>query len=204
MRTRSRLLIAIGAAVTAMVVLAGCSDTPAAGDRQNAPVEMVAAPDMVAADTIAPVPSAPPQRVQVASLGLAATVDTMPRSQCPVLDPPTTSTAYWVQCRAMAGTDSDGTVFIVGHAIAGGDAVFNRLPEIEVGADVVVATTNGRLTYRVDETALYEKYGEAQTVPMLRERVPGRLVLVTCYPQDRATVSDRNFVAYATLVGARP
>jgi Sortase domain len=199
-RSLTRLL----AALAGVVVLAGCSADPTVDHRPSVPIEMSAAPNLRAADSIEPVVAAPPERLQVRSLGLTATVETMPQTQCPVLDPPTASAAYWVQCRASAGTDSDGTVFIIGHAIAGGDGVFNRLPEIEVGADVVVGTANGSLTYRVEDTVLYDKYGEAQAAPVLAERVPGRLVLVTCYLQDGISLTDKNFVAYATLVGARP
>lgn len=145
------------------------------------------------------VPAAPPQQLDIPALGLSTPVETMATEQCPVLDPPTVSQAYWVQCRAQPGTDTDGTVFVIGHSVGGGQGVFDTLPELTAGSEVTLRTEHGWLVYRVEQTALYEKYGEAQRAPELRARVPGRLVLVTCF-LDAA--DDRNFVVYATLVSA--
>jgi LPXTG-site transpeptidase (sortase) family protein len=137
-------------------------------------------------------------------LGLTAAVRVLSASACPVLNPPTRGDAYWVECRAKAGTDSDGTVFIIGHAVAGAPAVFNDLPRLSVGDDVEVSTASGTLTYRVDRTATYRKYGQVQQAPEVIERVPGRLVLVTCYLAPDGSTTDDNFVAQAELVAASP
>lgn len=160
-------------------------------------------------DTIPPdslqsqsVPMAQPRQLSIADLGIDVPVLPMPAGACPVLDPPTLADAYWVGCRSEPGTDSDGTVFVIGHAGAGTPAVFDTLPEIVVGSTVLIETDSGTLEYTVRSTALYEKLGEAQESPELRLRQPGRLVLVTCYLENGTTLSSKNFVAYAEITGA--
>ena len=138
------------------------------------------------------------------TIGLVASVGVMDESACPVLDPPTLDDAYWVGCRGMPGTDSDGTVFIIGHSLSGGAAVFNELPTLVAGDDVMVTTAKGTLVYRVQHTATYAKFGEVQTAPEVIDRVPGRLVLVTCMRMPDGGETDDNFVAHAELVGAVP
>jgi hypothetical protein len=56
--------------------------------------------------------------------------------------------------------------------------------------------------YRVERTVNYAKFGEIQHSPENLERVPGRLVLVTCLLGPGGTATDKNFVAQAKLVGA--
>jgi LPXTG-site transpeptidase (sortase) family protein len=150
------------------------------------------------------VPQAAPTAISIPALGLTARVRVMSASACPVLDPPTLQDAYWVQCRAKPGTNSDGTVLIIGHAVAGGHGVFNDLPQAAVGDDVQLTTESGRLTYQIDHTANYDKNGSIQRAPEILERVPGRLVLVTCYLQPGDTPTDQNFVVQAELAAASP
>jgi sortase (surface protein transpeptidase) len=147
--------------------------------------------------------SAVPSSMSVPALGLTAPVRTMDESACPVLKPPTLNDAYWVGCRAKPGTDSDGTVFIIGHSRTGGPAVFNGLQGMKVGDAVEVTTPSGSLTYRVQHTTDYAKFGEVQSAPEVLERVPGRLVLVTCLLGPDGTSTDQNFVVQAELSAAR-
>jgi sortase (surface protein transpeptidase) len=123
-------------------------------------------------------------------------------SECPVLNPPTFDEAYWVGCGAMSGTDSDGTVFFIGHAVAGGGGVFKNLQELKVGDDVAVTTLTGTLTDRVDCTVIYVKCGEIQDSPEVMDKVPGRLVLVTCLLGPNGTRTNKNFVVQAMLVAS--
>ncbi|PVX64796.1 sortase family protein [Rhodococcus globerulus] len=160
--------------------------------------------DTIPADSLQSqsVPMAQPTRLSIADLGIDTKVLPMPAGACPVLDPPTLADAYWVGCRSEPGTDSDGTVFVIGHAGAGTAAVFDTLPDIVAGSRVLIETDSGTLEYTVRSTALYEKFGEAQESPELRLRQPGRLVLVTCYLENGTTLSSKNFVAYAEITGA--
>jgi LPXTG-site transpeptidase (sortase) family protein len=68
---------------------------------------------------------------------------------------------------------------VIGHAVVGGGGVFKNLQDLKVGDDVTVTTLTGTLTYRVDRTANYSKFGEIQDSPEVMDKVPGRLVLVT-------------------------
>ena len=157
---------------------------------------------MLARDHIEdPVPAAAPVALTIPSIGLATEVQTMDAAACPVLNPPTIEIAYWVECRSAPGTDSDGTTFIIGHTMPAGSGVFSNLHSITPGTDVVVETPSGALTYRIERTTHYDKYGEAQRAADMRERIPGRLILVTCAPEADPVV-EQNFIAFATLVGA--
>ena len=188
-----RLTVVATSILVATTVLLGCS--PA---EHPAAVHTQPANPAATAEQMPAVAAAAPTGLAIPSLGLYTEVHEMDAEECPVLDPPTSEQAYWVECRAMPGTDSEGTVFIIGHAITGGGGVFDDLNQIEVGSEIAVTTPNGKLTYRVDRTASYAKYGEAQQAPEMRERVPGRLILVTCSTDPNAPI-EQNFVVFATL-----
>lgn len=162
----------------------------------------VATPIPIAPPIAPPVPSAVPTGLSIPALGLTAVVQEMAASECPVLNPPTVDEAYWVGCRSKPGTDSDGTVFIIGHAVTGGQGVFARLQELAVGDDVLVTTPSGTLTYRVERTVNYAKFGEVQDSPEVMDKVPGRLVLVTCLLGPDGSSTDKNFLAQAQLVAS--
>jgi LPXTG-site transpeptidase (sortase) family protein len=159
---------------------------------------------------VAPLPGTPmplvvsavPSSMSIPALGLTAPVGVMHESACPVLKPPTMNDAYWVGCRAKPGTDSDGTVFIIGHSWTGGRAVFNGLAEVKAGDAIELTTPSGRLTYRVEHTVNYAKFGEIQASHEVLDRVPGRLILVTCLLGPGNTTTDQNFVVQAQLVAA--
>ncbi|MFC9979605.1 class F sortase [Gordonia sp. NPDC127522] len=189
-------------AATAGLLLAGC------GAGQDVPVphhtdSAEAVEPVPASEAVSPVPPAAPDRLSIPAVDIDVAVEPMSADRCPVLNPPSNDSAYWVGCRALPGTDSDGTVFVIGHAVTGGSAVFNDLAEVSPGDTATLRTSNGRLTYRIVDTELYGKYGQAQLEPKLRERIPGRLVLVTCYlGSDGRQLTDQNFVAYADLESA--
>jgi sortase (surface protein transpeptidase) len=185
--------------------LAGCAaENTGAPSTSTQKSSRVANPVPVAAPIAPPVPSAVPTGLSIPALGLTAVVQELAASECPVLNPPTVDEAYWVGCRAKPGTDSAGTVFIIGHAVAGGQGVFKSLQQLAVGNDVLVTTPLGTLTYRVEHTVSYTKFGEVQDSPEVMDRVPGRLVLVTCLLGPGGASTDKNFVAQAQLVAAQP
>jgi sortase (surface protein transpeptidase) len=82
--------------------------------------------------------------------------------------------------------------------------VFNDLQKTAVGDTVEVTTSSGRLTYRVEHTVNYAKFGEIQNSPEVLDRVPGRLVLVTCLLGPGQAETEQNFVVQAGLVAAAP
>jgi LPXTG-site transpeptidase (sortase) family protein len=189
------------------LLLAICA--PACGAEQtSAPTasahttSRVATPLPISAPITPPVPIAVPTALSIPALELTAVVQEMAASECPVLNPPTVDEAYWVGCRSKPGTDSDGTVFIIGHAVAGGQGVFARLQQLAVGNDVLVTTASGTLTYRVERTVNYAKFGEVQDSPEVMDKVPGRLVLVTCLLGPDGSSTDKNFLAQAQLVAS--
>jgi|ERR1700681_2844203 LPXTG-site transpeptidase (sortase) family protein len=196
------------AGIGVLVLLIAISTAGCAAERTSAPSPStearVTAPTPVAQSTLPAVPSAVPTALSIPALGLSAAVRVMGASACPMLNPPTRQDAYWIECRAKPGTDSDGTVFIIGHSIAGGHGVFNDLQRLSVGDDVDLSTPSGTLTYRVQRTTNHTKFGEVQHAPEVVERVPGRLVLVTCFLGPGGTETDKNFVAQAELVAASP
>jgi sortase (surface protein transpeptidase) len=188
------------ALLTALWMVGCAAESASAPSTSTQPT--VEAPVSVAGQITPAVPSALPTGLSIPSLGLTTSVHEMKASECPVLNPPTVDEAYWVGCRAKPGTDSDGTVFIIGHAVVGGQGVFKNLQHLAVDSDVIVTTPTGTLTYRVERTVVYAKFGEIQDSPEVMEKVPGRLVLVTCLLGPGGEATDENFVAQAKLVSS--
>jgi sortase (surface protein transpeptidase) len=143
--------------------------------------------------------------LSVPALGLTTTVDEV----SPVggtIDPPTFDRAYRIAPYGTPG--SDNTTYIAGHSWNGGDAVFN--PLLDVGSqEATLAPGDGvdvvqdGLTYRyqVVSTARYPK-GTLADVAEVWQKVPGRLVLITCFQLDTGARSRDNLVVTAQLVDA--
>jgi len=156
-----------------------------------------------------PVQVAAPVRVEVPSVDLA--VDVVPATpDGGELDPPTLGEAYWIETYGAPGTDSDNTVYLAGHSFDRGAAAFNPLFDrdaqvalVQPGAEVVVTTAAGRLTYAVQSTHRYPKGTLADEDEVWRI-VPGRLVLITCFQRNDGGASRDNLVVYADLVGSVP
>ncbi len=149
-----------------------------------------------------PVPAAIPTAVSIPAIGLNDALRVIPAGGCPVIDPPTLTDVFWVGCRAKPGTDSDGTTVLTGHAVAGGSGVFNELGDLRNGDAVYITTPRGRLEYRVATQRLYRRNAIALSSQMTT-RMPGHLLLVTCYLDDGRLTGD-NLVVEAHLVSAIP
>ena len=168
-----------------------------------------AAPSTPKAPAQRPVLVAAPTRVEVPSVDLA--VDVVPVTPAgDALDPPTLTEAYWIQTYGTPGTDADNTVYLAGHSFDRGQAAFNPLfdkdaqvPVVQPGAEIVVTTAAGRLTYAVESTQRYPK-GGLPDVDEVWRIVPGRLVLITCFQRNDGGASRDNLVVYAHLVGSAP
>lgn len=121
------------------------------------------------------------------------------------IDPPTFDRAYRIAPYGTPG--SDNTTYIAGHSWNAGDAVFNPLLDIAsqeatlAPGDVVEVVERDR-TYRyvVEGTARYPK-GTLADVEEVWRRVPGRLVLITCFQLDTGSRSRDNLVVTAQLAG---
>ena len=137
------------------------------------------------------------------SLGLRSTVaEVAPVGG--VIDPPTLDRAYVIAPYGRPG--SDNTTYIAGHSWNRGDAVFNALLDVPtqqatlgVGETVVVTQDGQPYTYRVTSSRRYPKGTLAEQDEVWR-RVPGRLVLITCFQRNDGAASRDNLVVVAELV----
>ncbi|WP_349864955.1 sortase domain-bontaining protein [Leifsonia sp. WHRI 6310E] len=177
------------------------AQTPMAEPAPGQPAAPVGAPE-------APRPLVPgqPTRLAIPSIGLSVNVGRMFVADGGTVDPPTAGSAYWLAEYGAATADTGNTVYIAGHTYRGGDAAFNGLLDVphsgytvHPGDRIVVTVPEGDIDYVVDDTALYEKTDVAQQAELWK-RVPGRLVLVTCFQYDGGTSSHQNFVVYAHRV----
>lgn len=206
--TRSPMLRA-GTAITAVLVVAGLvliggsiwsmfATTPA-----PAPPERVDAARM--AESAAPVPAAPPTRLEIPAIEFDATVRGMSVGDDAVIYPPTFDEAFWLEDFGQPGADAANTVYLVGHSSADGRAVFDPLIDrqrqrssLEVGDEIVVTTENGAVVYLVQAVRYHAKTALPEVADVWAPS-PGRLVLITCaYDGSNATASD-NLVVFARI-----
>lgn len=208
------LVAVVGAVGTLVVHALGTSAEAAAqgGSSPSAPVR--ALPEPAPGQTAAPAPQgapvAPqplvagqPTRLDIPAIGLSVTVGRMTVAAGGTVDPPTAGSAYWLSEYGAATPGTDNTVYLAGHTYRQGTAAFNKLLDVphssytvHPGDRIVVTVPEGEVDYVVDGTALYEKADVQQQAELWR-RVPGRLVLVTCFQYDGGTSSHQNFVVYA-------
>lgn len=160
-----------------------------------------ASPDPSA--TPAPSGVSAPVRVQVPAVGLdAAVVPITPTGG--ELDPPRLDRAYWIESYGSPGADATNTVYLAGHSVDRGEAVFDPLfdqerqaARVHHGDEVTITTDAGAVTYVVEETQRYPKSELADQAEVWRI-VPGRLVLITCFQRSDGGRSTDNLVVYAT------
>lgn len=84
-----------------------------------------------------------------------------------------------------------GNTVLAGHS-NGGDEIFRHLDELEVGADISIATNMGWHYYRVAEKIIVREQGEPYEVRLANARwiLPTedeRLTLITCWPYPSNT-----------------
>ena len=153
--------------------------------------------------TPAPSGVAAPVRVQVPAVDLDAEVVPIAATG-DELDPPRLDRAYWIETYGSPGPDATNTVYLAGHSIDRGAAVFDPLFDqeqqtalVKSGDEVTITTDAGAVTYVVDETQRYPKSELANEAEVWRI-VPGRLVLITCFQRNGGGQSTDNLVVYAT------
>lgn len=201
------------------------------GTAPSVPDAAAAAPVPDAAPAVSPVPSAParapdpspaapsapaaaspqaPERgmaLTVPALGLTTTVGEISPADG-VIDPPAFDRAYRIAPYGAPG--SDNTTYIAGHSWDSGDAVFN--PLLDVGTqeatmaegDAVEVVQDGEtFRYEVTDVRRHPK-GSLAEVEEVWRKVPGRLVLITCFQRNDGARSRDNLVVTAELVGTGP
>jgi hypothetical protein len=207
-------LAAVGVATLAFLIIPNLLSAPVASRLDAAPEAasrpVVAEPEPGHAATAAQAHVAilpnQPLRLQVPAVGLDVNVGAMTVRPGSAVDPPTAGSAYWLSNYGLAGPASQNTVYIAGHTYhGGGQAAFNPFLDIadstytvHPGDKVIVTTLNNRYTYTVTDIELYLKTTVQQQTELWK-KVPGRLVLVTCFQYNGGTSSQQNFVIYAQL-----
>ncbi|MGX7679691.1 class F sortase [Jatrophihabitans sp. DSM 45814] len=107
---------------------------------------------------MAPIRSSPPSRLTVSSIGVDTRLQRLGLLPDGTLQPPTDfAVAGWYAGGVIPG--ATGPAVIAGHVDSvSGPAVFFRLRELKLGAEVVVTTQDGqRLTFVVDSVRTYPK-----------------------------------------------
>ena len=173
--------------------------------------------------TQAPVAAARPTGITIPSLSingglLEYTVSEAKAQNCysggqiTCIDPAGLYSAYYLMqgvgglpFGALPGTDAKANVVIAGHGglTSGGSAtIFNKLYQIQPGADIAIATGNGTIHYTVQRVVSVGKNSLYSVPEMLSQRA-GRLIIVTCDWSGDASVngghSTNNVVIVAQL-----
>lgn len=86
-----------------------------------------------------------------------------------------------------------GSVLYMGHNTSD---MLRKLPEVEVGASIIVTTSYGTYEYIVSETKVI-KDTDTDQVPIQREEEI--LMIYTCYPVTTVVYTPYRYVVYANL-----
>lgn len=178
------------AAVAAGLVLGGGwamhHGEPATGDapevrpapRTVEPVRPVA--HVLAVPTPEPTTTGPPERLEIDAIDVDASVEPVgitPDGGQEV--PHFIDTVGWWREGVVPG--AAGNAVIVGHTASAADGVFDRLGELEPGAEIRVAGPDGTVTFVVDRTrAVTPEQFRRASASIYRGDGPGGLVLLTC------------------------
>jgi LPXTG-site transpeptidase (sortase) family protein len=125
------------------------------------------------------------------------------------VNPPEYDRAYWLKAGEgaipfgdQAGTNSGGTVYLVGHASESVPALFNDLYRVQVGDTIKVTTANGVVEYAVQEVVVLNK-SDWSSSSYANDQVPGRLVIGTCYHASGAVIGDSGSSTQNVLIVAQ-
>lgn len=170
---------------------AGSAVTPFSSGSASAspPVSLPAPPgqQQVPSET-APAPTgSPPLHITYRTVGLDQAVvplaPTEAERELGSIIPPYTHDAYWLDPYGMPGAGSTNTTYLVGHSWEGQPSPFNNISTLARPGDrITVATAEGLLEFRVDSVAT--EYKDTLRDSEIWDRVPGRLILITCYAAD--------------------
>jgi hypothetical protein len=99
------------------------------------------------------------------------------------VEPPKTKQGYWLTSYGKPGAGSTDTTYIVGHRWLAEEAPFNRIgTNAAPGDGLTLNTQTGTLDYIVTAVETYNK--ETLNSASVWDRVPGRVVLITCDLDD--------------------
>jgi hypothetical protein len=99
------------------------------------------------------------------------------------LTPPQTLEAYWLTAYGSPGPGSTNTTYIVGHSSDVLDSAFNNFSsEAEIGDQLTITTADGPQLYQVHAISTENKNTLKDS--HIWTKVPGGLVLVSCYTAD--------------------
>ncbi len=128
-----------------------------------------------------------PLRLVVRSLGIDVPVLAIDAPGGVLLPPNNPQTVGWWRSGAKPGA-ARGSVLIAGHTVSTGGGAFDDLETVGRGDRVVVRTARGRIRYDVVAVTIYRKASLAEDARRIfSQKVPGRLVLVTCEDWNGST-----------------
>lgn len=90
-----------------------------------------------------------------------------------------------------------GTIVCMAHNTIG---YLYNLSDIEIGANIVITTTYGKFTYKVEETKIVP---ETQVDAVSVSHGEEMLILYTCYPTNTFGHATKRFITYSKLVDAQ-
>ncbi|HJW01507.1 MAG TPA: class F sortase [Arthrobacter sp.] len=97
--------------------------------------------------------------------------------------PPHTADAYWLAPYGVPGSGSTNTTYIVGHSWEGQASPFNNISSLsQPGDQLTLSTAEGPLLYQIDR--ITTEYKDTLKDSPIWEKVPGRLILITCFAED--------------------
>lgn len=124
------------------------------------------------------------------------------------MDPPVLSEIAWSGAYGVPSWPSTDAVLIYGHSnyhtSNQNSQVFNNLPAMGEGDEIVLTTKEGVFTYIATEDSLKIPFSEVGFRKPLYAHTPGRLVLFTCGIADSGNGYSAASVVIAQLVDAKP
>ena len=121
-----------------------------------------------------------PRRLVIPALGVDNPVVGITAHSGVLLPPSDPQVLGWWTGGAEPGAATGGAL-ITGHTVHTGGGAFDDLATLRPGARVRVVTTQGAVRYAVRRVTVYGKDALARSAArVFSQRVPGRLVLVTC------------------------
>ncbi|GAT89730.1 hypothetical protein CVCC1112_4389 [Paenarthrobacter nicotinovorans] len=145
------------------------------------------APQPAPSEAAAAATGSPPLHITYAKVGMDQAIvplaPTEAERELGSIVPPYTHDAYWLAPYGMPGAGSTNTTYLVGHSWEGQASPFNNISTLaQAGDRITVTTAEGLLEFRVDSVAT--EYKDTLRDSEIWDRVPERLILITCYAAD--------------------